>query len=142
MSRFLFRCAVASLYEVVSVRPSVGPQVRPVLFSKVKSTHTRRILCRVSGLVLFFSMSAYTRHFLTNSRSLFLFLFVALNVTVTFSLFTQVMEGKKCNIYPCVITSETTRTPSFTLESGVFQFLSIFFSGIKQLELIHLRGDV
>ena len=37
------------------VRPSVGPSVRPsvgpVLFSKVKNTHTRRILCRVSGLV-------------------------------------------------------------------------------------------
>ena len=55
----VFRCAVASLYEVVSVRPSVrrsvrpsvGPSVRPVLFSKVKRTHTRRILCRVSGLV-------------------------------------------------------------------------------------------
>ena len=41
-----FRCAVASLHEVVSVGP-------PVLFSKVKSTRTttRRILCRVSGLV-------------------------------------------------------------------------------------------
>ena len=39
-----------------SVRRSVGPSVRrsvcPVLFSKVKRTHTRRILCRVSGLVL------------------------------------------------------------------------------------------
>ena len=35
------------------VRPSVGPYVRPVLFSKVKSTHTRRIFCRVSGLVKF-----------------------------------------------------------------------------------------
>ena len=46
---FLFRCAVASLYEVVSVRPSVCT----VLFSKVKRTHTRRILCRVSGLVSF-----------------------------------------------------------------------------------------
>ena len=38
-----------------SVRPSVRPSVRrsvgPALFSKVKSTHTRRILCRVSGLV-------------------------------------------------------------------------------------------
>ena len=37
--------------------PSVGPSVRrsvgPALFSKVKSTHTRRILCRVSGLVSF-----------------------------------------------------------------------------------------
>ena len=33
------------------VRTSVGPTVGPVLFSKVKSTHTRRILCRVSGLV-------------------------------------------------------------------------------------------
>ena len=38
-----------------SVGPSVGPSVRrsvcPVLFSKVKRTHTRRILCRVSSLV-------------------------------------------------------------------------------------------
>ena len=54
-SFLLFRCAVASLYEVVSVRPSVRRSVRrsvcPVLFSKVKSTRTRRILCRVSGLV-------------------------------------------------------------------------------------------
>ena len=35
------------------VRLSVCPSVRPVLFSKVKSTNTRRILCRVSGLVFF-----------------------------------------------------------------------------------------
>ena len=35
----------------MSVRLSVRPSVCPVLFSKVKSTHTRRILCRVSGLV-------------------------------------------------------------------------------------------
>ena len=34
------------------VRPSVRPSVCPVLFLKVKSTHTGRILCRVSGLVL------------------------------------------------------------------------------------------
>ena len=38
-----------------SVGPSIGlsvhPSVRPVLFSKVISTHTRRILCHVSGLV-------------------------------------------------------------------------------------------
>ena len=34
-----------------SVRWSVGPSVGPVLFSKMKKTHTRRILCRVSGLV-------------------------------------------------------------------------------------------
>ena len=47
----IFRCAVASLQEGVSVRLSVCPSVRPVLFSKVKRTHTRRILCRVSGLV-------------------------------------------------------------------------------------------
>ena len=36
--------------------PSVGPSVRrsvgPVLFSRLKSTHSRRILCRVSGLVV------------------------------------------------------------------------------------------
>ena len=56
---YIFRCAVAFLKEVVSVRrsvrrsvrPSVGPSVCPVLFSKVRNTHTRRILCRVSGLV-------------------------------------------------------------------------------------------
>ena len=35
-----------------SVRRSVGPSVCPMLFSKVERTHTRRILCRVSGLVL------------------------------------------------------------------------------------------
>ena len=34
------------------VRPFVCPSVRPVLFSKVKSTHTRCILFLVSGLVL------------------------------------------------------------------------------------------
>ena len=33
------------------VRPSVRRMVRPQLFWKVKSRHTRRILCRVSGLV-------------------------------------------------------------------------------------------
>ena len=38
-------------YLYKRVCPSVCPSVRPVLFSKVKSTHTRRILCRVSGLV-------------------------------------------------------------------------------------------
>ena len=36
--------------------PSVGPSVDPALFSKVKSTHIRRILCRVSGLDLFMSI--------------------------------------------------------------------------------------
>ena len=34
-----------------SVRRSVRRSVCPVLFSRVKRTHTRRILCRVSGLV-------------------------------------------------------------------------------------------
>ena len=61
---FLFRCAVASLYEVVSVRPSVRRSVRrsacPVLFSKVKSTHTWRILSRVSGLVFVNHCRSYT----------------------------------------------------------------------------------
>ena len=33
------------------VRLSVRRSVGPALFSKVKNTHTRRILCRVSGLV-------------------------------------------------------------------------------------------
>ena len=35
-----------------SVSPSIGLSVCPVLSSKVKITHTRRILCRVSGLVV------------------------------------------------------------------------------------------
>ena len=35
------------------VRPSVRRSVYPVLFFKVKNTHTRRVLCRVSGLVQF-----------------------------------------------------------------------------------------
>ena len=55
----VFRRAVASLYEVVSVHLSVGPSVRRsarrsgclVLFFKVERTHTKRIFCRVSGLV-------------------------------------------------------------------------------------------
>ena len=34
-----------------SVGPSVDRSICPVLFLKVKSTHTRRILCRVSDLV-------------------------------------------------------------------------------------------
>ena len=53
-----FRYAVASLKEVVSVRPSVHRSVRPMLFSKIKRTRTRRILCRVSGLVSICSSSA------------------------------------------------------------------------------------
>ena len=49
----IIRCAVASLYEVVSVCPSVRPSVSPVFFfSKVLSTRFGRILCRVFGLVL------------------------------------------------------------------------------------------
>ena len=35
----------------LSIRPSSRSSVGPALFSKVKSTHTRRISCRVSGLV-------------------------------------------------------------------------------------------
>ena len=55
------------------VRRSVGPSVRrsvcPVLFSKEKRTPTRRILCRVSGLVkTFFS----TRFFPNSPISEFL----------------------------------------------------------------------
>ena len=42
----------------MSVRPSVRRSVGPALFSKVKSTHTRRILCRVSGLV--FSLQGFS----------------------------------------------------------------------------------
>ena len=41
-----------------SVRPYVRPSVCPVLFSKAKSTQTWRILCRVSGLVLRYFVSA------------------------------------------------------------------------------------
>ena len=52
-----------------SVRPSVRRSVCPVLFSKVKTTHARRILCRVSGLVFsshrykisFFVLSSFRR---------------------------------------------------------------------------------
>ena len=47
----LFTCAVASLYEVVSVGPSVGPSVRPSVPCYFQ-TRTRRILCRVFGLVV------------------------------------------------------------------------------------------
>ena len=51
----LFLDAPSHLYmrSCPSVGPSVGPSVRRSvpLFLKVKSTHTRRILCRVSGLV-------------------------------------------------------------------------------------------
>ena len=36
-----------------SVRRSVRRSVRPVLFFQVKSTHARRILCRVSGLAFY-----------------------------------------------------------------------------------------
>ena len=62
ISILIFRCAAVSLYEVVSVRPSVRRSVCPALFSKVKSTHTRRILCRVSGLVFFdFRVSQSTK---------------------------------------------------------------------------------
>ena len=46
-----------------SVGPSVCRSVRPVLFSKVKSTHTRRILCRVSGLVTFLYSSWFSSSF-------------------------------------------------------------------------------
>ena len=51
-----------------SVHPSVGPSVRPVLFSKVIRTHTRRILCRVSGLVTSkYSILLFQRHFSSKS---------------------------------------------------------------------------
>ena len=42
-----------------SVRRSVCPSVRPVLFSKVKSTHTRRIMCRVSCLVIHYFIGSF-----------------------------------------------------------------------------------
>ena len=58
----IFLDAPSLLYKksCPSVGPSVGPSVRPVLFSKVKSTHTGRILCRVSGLVSSFSPSSFS----------------------------------------------------------------------------------
>ena len=58
LSSLLFRCAVASLYEVVSVRPLVRPSVRRSVPSYFQ-TRTRRILCRVSGLVLLTSFFFY-----------------------------------------------------------------------------------
>ena len=59
LASFPFLDATTHLYKrsCPSVRPSVGPYIRPVLFSKVKSTHTRRILCRVSGLVFLSQVS-------------------------------------------------------------------------------------
>ena len=48
----------------LSIRPSVGP-----LFSKVKSTHTGRIFCRVSGLV--FLILSYISFFLFFWRDFF-----------------------------------------------------------------------
>ena len=57
----LFLDAPSHLY--VRSCPSVGPSVRrsvgPVLFSKLKSTHTRRIFCRVSGLVFPFLQNGF-----------------------------------------------------------------------------------
>ena len=53
-----------------SVRPSVRPSVGPALFSKVKITHTRRILCRVSGLVLVFLLGGIWRGVSDNSHVL------------------------------------------------------------------------
>ena len=49
----MFLDAPSHLYKrsFPSVRRSVRRSVGPELFLKVKSTHTRRILCRVSGLV-------------------------------------------------------------------------------------------
>ena len=49
----VFLDAPSHLYKWVcpSVSPSLRLSICPMLFSKVKSTHTRRILCRVSGLV-------------------------------------------------------------------------------------------
>ena len=56
-----FLVAPSHLYKrsCPSVRWSVGPSVCSVLFSKVKNTHTRRIFCRVSGLVTFSSDMIY-----------------------------------------------------------------------------------
>ena len=56
-----------------SICPSIGPSIHPVLFLKVKSTHTRHILCCVSALVFpqsapeSPSMSQYSNRFLINS---------------------------------------------------------------------------
>ena len=61
----IFRCAVASLQEVVSVRPSVGPSV-PCYFR----TRTRRILCRVSGLVSSLSVRLSVGPFVTHKLKL------------------------------------------------------------------------
>ena len=45
----------------ISIRGRVRPSIRPVLFSKVKNTHTRRILCCVSGLAFFAHTHTHTR---------------------------------------------------------------------------------
>ena len=92
------------------VRPSVGPSVRPVLFSKVISTHTRRILCRVSGLVLF-CIASFFGYFVS-----FLFSFLG-------SLSRHVFR---------------TFQPSFLNDDGHHIILNTFFDTISELLLFQL----
>ena len=77
-----------------SVNRSVGPSVRrsvcPVLFSKEISTHTRRILRRVPGLVSFFSETVFlVAANVSVGWSVFLSLF-------TFIAFLSYMKEEKC----------------------------------------------
>ena len=72
IKKFVFLDAPSHLYTRLcpsvrrsvrrSVRLFVSPSVCHLLFTKVKRTHTRRILCRVSGLV-FLSVRSFVSQF-------------------------------------------------------------------------------
>ena len=119
----LFLDAPSHLYmrSCPSVRRSVRRSVCPMLFSKVKSTHTRRILCRVSGLV---SLNALHR-FLHQRKKRCFFTFtladsllstrlasVASSISVKVTLFWWAWEDQ--GVSPSPASPPTWRIMNFT----------------------------
>ena len=109
------------------VRPSVRLSVCPVLFSKVKSTHTRRILCRVSGLV----ETEKSSEDITNNGTVSDDEVVASDVPPRY-LFIE-SRNSRCNIWG------STQCSSVSLES--FQIFSLRHFCPPRLSATHLCGS-
>ena len=104
------------------VRPQIRRSLRPVLFLKVRSTHTRRILCRVSGLVPSLSISFFFWSFLFAAKDS--------KSTAAFHLSAAKegpRESKRCDYF--IVNRCFTHV--IRTSTIIFHFLMLFFNCLR-----------